>query len=153
MLGIILLLIFQGLLLIALISITTILVHEMGHYLAARLVGVEVLGACSLFWPEDREGDIWLGIEMFHDQTALVAVVCEQSSCGARGMAIGGPVANLIVAMLAFALLVFTPGLKSTVTGDIVLLSGFINLVMMAINLLPFEGSDGQLFWHGMRNE
>lgn len=90
-----------------------VFIHEMGHYLAARQCGVQVLrfsvgfGRPLLKWQSPKSGTEWVlaavplgGYVRMNDQSF------DQQSLGARAWVVfAGPLSNLVFAALAYALL------------------------------------------------
>jgi regulator of sigma E protease len=90
-----------------------VFIHEMGHYLAARQCGIQVLrfsvgfGRPLLKWTSKRSGEEWVvasiplgGYVRMNDQSF------DAKSLGARAWVVfAGPLANLLFAALAYAAL------------------------------------------------
>jgi regulator of sigma E protease len=124
-----------------------VFIHELGHYLAARWVGVHIetfsigFGRSLVSWT-DRVGTVWKigwiplgGYVKMHGQERPEEVSDEvraawqpgrtfhEKSIGARAIAVAaGPVANFLLAIVLFALLFATVGrsISLPVVGEVV---------------------------------
>lgn len=106
-----------------------ILLHETGHALVARRLGLRPLhitlyvihGSCTYEHPDTLR------------QQVLVAW--------------GGVALQLAVAVPLVALAGFTPILKLPLMGIVVAAFGYVSILIAAFNLTPMPGLDGALAW------
>jgi Zn-dependent protease/CBS domain-containing protein len=113
----------------ALLFFLSLLLHEFGHALQARREGIEIDGIT-----------LWLfgGVARFKGSFR---------SAGAEfRVAIAGPLVSLALGVL-FVLIAFVPGSPSAVDGVVSWL-GYINLTLLAFNLIPAPPLDGGRVLH-----
>lgn len=109
--------------------LAVIVVHELGHALVARRLGYEVDS---------------IGITALHGWCRCAAPDYEWH---AVLIAWGGVAAQLVVAV---PVLLLTLALGSRDWGlltPIIIFLGYLNLVLVAVNLIPGDGSDGTIAW------
>ncbi|NYT40151.1 site-2 protease family protein [Sphingomonas sp. R-74633] len=137
----------------ALLSFVAVLVHELGHAVVAHRLGAEIRTIVVLpfeFKPKRRELRLKWRAGM-GDLGGYVAYVLDRIDTRRKRMAIAvaGPVANILLALLAGsgAALLGTP----TLTGALLGALAFLSAGMGIANLVPFRGSDGHHILEGLR--
>jgi stage IV sporulation protein FB len=109
--------------------IAIILVHEVGHAAVAHQLGYDINAI--------RIGLIHGHCEYEHPDSAWHASLVSW----------GGVLAQLMIATLVFVVAGFLSGKASDLFGPVVILLGYINLTIAAMNLTPRAPFDGYLAW------
>ena len=149
--------------------VTGIIVHELGHLLAARCLGIEVLGVSIGFGPEilgftDRYGVRWRlapllvggacrfrerpGEKRYKDSGSKLRTLHETSPKDRAIVLLGGPAFNLCFAGLVWLIIFFHKSILPFVSDDEVVfgLPAFLlqgSCAIALFNLLPIPPLDG----------
>lgn len=145
-------------LLIAPIAVLVVVVHELGHVLAALAVGARVLGmGVWPLWIARRRRGVRLHWGMSMRGTAGLALAIPSFQrdlpCQMIAFAAGGPLANLVAAALAFAW--WFAGPASPIVAASAFAFAVLSLATGIGNLLPFRAphsSDGATILAWCRN-